>query len=143
MTQLIEGHFKIKVTLIGRGDTLDPEFWTAYFGTLPHFSARKGELSYSPNGRLRETPHFWGVWNYRCQTKAIRSIDDGVLSLMKALKLPRYDFKKILVAQGCEAILSIYVNNVDGKHPPHYGKTTTDFLESTGAELSLDVYPSG
>jgi hypothetical protein len=139
MTRLIGGKFRTKVTLVLRGDALRPEFWTAYFGVPPDFSVRKGELSRSPNGKLRETPHFWGVWNYRCQSKNIVTVDEGVMLLMKALKMPRRDFKKALSDTGCEAILSIFVDNSDGKNPGHYGQITSDFLASTGAELNLDV----
>jgi len=131
--------YPTKVTLVLRGHTLNPDFWSAYFGIQPDFSARKGEITRTPNGSLRVAPHIWGVWNYRCKSKSITSIDEGVLILMKALKLPRADFKQQLAATGCEAILSIFVDNSDGKYPPRYGQVTNDFLASTGAELSLDV----
>lgn len=139
MSRLKSGRHSIQVSIVLRGDQLNPEFWTAYFGLQPDFSARKGEFTRRPNGKISETPHIWGVWNYRCKSRNISSIDEGVLLLMKALKLPRADFKKQLAASGCEAILSIFVDNSDGKNPPNYGKITTDFLESTGADLNLDV----
>lgn len=139
MSLLKSGRHNIQVSLVLRGDQLNPDFWTAYFGVRPDHSARKGDITRTPKGTLRAAPHLWGVWNYSCKSKKIKSIDEGVLILMKALKLPRSDFKQQLAATGCEAILSIFVANSDGKNPAKYGKATEDFLASTGADLNLDV----
>lgn len=139
MSHSLHDRLPTKVSLVLRGDQLRPEFWTAYFSVTPDHCARKGEITRTPNGKLRVAPHIWGVWNYRCKSKNITSIDEGVLMLMKALKLPRADFKQQLAATGCEAILSIFVDNMDGKNPARYGQVTNDFLASTGAELNLDV----
>ncbi|MBS7803384.1 DUF4279 domain-containing protein [Rhizobiales bacterium TNE-4] len=67
--------YPTKVTLVLRGHTLNPEFWSAYFGIQPDFSARKGEITRTPNGNLRFAPHIWGVWNYRCKSKSDSSVE--------------------------------------------------------------------
>ena len=122
-----------------RGDHLNPDFWSAYLGVKADYAARKGDIVGSTKGTRRQAFHIWGVWNYECKSPNITSIDEGVLILMKALKLPRADFKQQLAATGCEAILSIFVDNMDGQNPARYGQVTNDFLTSTGAELNLDV----
>lgn len=131
--------YPTKVTLVLRGHTLNPDFWSAYFGIQPDFSARKGEITRTPNGSLRVAPHIWGVWNYATKSSNIRTIDEGVMLLVKALRLPRADFKNVLRSEGCEAILSVFVDNADGTTPPIQGDITATFLKSTGAELSLTV----
>ena len=128
-----------KVSIVLRDDTLNPDFWSDYFGIQADFSARKGEITRTPKGNLRVAPHLWGVWNYQCKSTSLASIDEGVLILIKALKFPRADFRQVLAAHGCEAILGIFVDNSDGRNPPLYGKVTQDFIDHTGADLSLTV----
>lgn len=139
MKKSLVAKYPTKVSLVLRGDHLKPEFWSAYFGVKADFSARKGDITRTPKGNFRVAPHIWGVWNYESKSKKTNVIDDGVLALMKALNLPRADFKDQLTLSGCEAILSIFVDNSDGQNPPNYGKVTQDFLANTGAELNLDV----
>ena len=127
------------VGLVLRGHRLNPDFWSTYFGVQRDFSARKGEIARIPKGHLRVAPHIWGVWSYATKSSNIRTIDEGVMLLVKALRLPRADFKNVLRSEGCEAILSVFVDNADGTTPPIQGDITATFLKSTGAELSLTV----
>lgn len=130
---------RLEISFGFRGNRLKPDFWSAYLGMKADYAAKKGDIVGSTKGKRRQAFHIWGVWNYKCKSKHINSIDEGVFILMKALKLPRSDFKQQLAATGCEAILSIFVDNSDGKNPAKYGRVTEEFLASTGAQLNLDV----
>lgn len=123
------------------GDTLDPEFWTAYFGLEPDTSVTKGQPFMTPSGRLSRFPGRTGVWGV--SSKAfVRSdlLEPHLRYLVQSLNLPRPDLRQLLADKNVKMRFFCYWDNESGDRVPDVPEDIRQLCESLGGIVEIDEY---
>ena len=93
-------------SLILRGESLDPRFWTEFFGANPSSWARSGGFVSRSGGLLTRTKSSTGLWTFNLENPPPnRLIDSQVEALAEALNLPRVEFVESLINSRVSAVI--------------------------------------
>jgi hypothetical protein len=123
------------------GDSLDPDFWTAYFGIAADFSVVKGQRFMTPSGRLSSAPGRTGVWGVRSKAVVRRDLLEPHLRyLIRHLNLPRADLYQLLAEKGARMRFFCYWNNGSGDRLPDVPDDIRAMMEAMGGTIEIDEY---
>lgn len=129
------------VTFSVAGDTLNPEFWTAYFGVPSDFSVVKGQRFKTPSGRLSSVPGRTGVWGIRSKT-AVRSdlLEPHLRYLVERLNFPHPDLRQLLLDKDVHMRFFCYWENEAGDRVPDVPDDVRTMMEEMGGTIEIDEY---
>ncbi|BCQ24547.1 DUF4279 domain-containing protein [Caballeronia sp. NK8] len=122
-------------------DTLDPAFWTAYFGGAPDWSMIKGQHFVTPSGRLSSVPARVGGWGVGSE-HAVQSdaLEPHLRYLIIRLGLPRVGFRELLNQQEARMRFFCYWDNYSGDRVPEVPDDIRIMIESMGGTIEIDEY---
>ena len=122
--------------------TLEPKFWTDYFGIAPDHSHRKGEHFLTPSGRLSTGVAWIGAWLFDTDSK-VRSdlLDPHIAFLVDRFVLPRGDLPQILQDRSANMRLFCYWDNGSGNRVPHISQHLRDIVTLSGGTIEIDIHP--
>jgi hypothetical protein len=128
-------------TLYVTGPTVQPSFWTEYFGVKPSRSSTKGERFILPSGRISPRPAQLGLWGFRSGPHVKSDFLTPHLTFIKSyLSLPRSDARKLLKAQGATIALWCYWDNESGDRIADIPAFMYETMEKMGGTIELDEY---
>ncbi len=123
------------------GDTLVPDFWTAYFGIEPSLQVAKGKLFRTPLGQSRASGRT-GVWSYSSRSAVHDdALDPHVSFLIARLCLPRTDLPLLLSEKGATMRVFCYWNNYTGGRTPIVSPSSRTAIQLSGGTVDIDEYP--
>jgi len=123
------------------GNTLEPAFWSAYFGVEPDMAIIKGQPFVTPSGRPSSTPGRIGIWRVGSKT-AVRSdsLEPHLRYLIEHLSLPRADLRQLLRDKGANMRFFCYWDNEFGDRIPDVPADIRAMVESMGGTIEIDEY---
>jgi len=129
------------VTFYISGDTLEPAFWSAYFGVKPDFAIIKGQPFVTPSGRPSRFPGRVGLWRVGSRT-TVRSdsLEPHLRYLIEHLGLPRADFPQLLKDRNANMRFFCYWDNEHGDRVPDVPADVRAMVESMGGTVEIDEY---
>lgn len=136
-----DAHQLAHATFSIAGDSLDPEFWTAYFGVLPDTSVIKGQPFKTSSGRLSSAPGRTGVWSVKSKSM-IRSdsLEPHLRYLVERLAFPRSDLPELLQRRGERMRFFCYWANYTGDRVPDVPDDIRVMMEALGGIIEIDEY---
>ncbi|MCC8396239.1 DUF4279 domain-containing protein [Paraburkholderia sp. MMS20-SJTR3] len=138
---MTDTHRLAHVSFTVTGESLRPEFWSAYFGVVPDFSAVKGERFTTPSGQLSSVPGRTGVWAVRSEI-VIRSdtLEPHLRYLLARLRLPRSDLRQVLADNGARMRFLCYWDNESGDRVPDVPADIRVMVAAMGGTVEIDEY---
>lgn len=138
---MTNAHQSAFVSFSVAGDSLDPEFWTTYFGVDPATSVVKGQHFLTPSGRLSTVPGRTGVWGVRSEA-AIHSdsLEPHLRYLVHRLKFPRADLRQLLADKSAHMRFFCYWDNRSGDRVPDVPDDIRAMMEAMGGTIEIDEY---
>jgi hypothetical protein len=123
------------------GDSLNPEFWTTYFGIAPDFAVVKGQRFKTPSGRLSSMPGRTGVWGIDSET-AVHSdlLEPHFRFLVRHLNFPRTDLRQLLTDKSAHMRFFCYWVNEAGDRVPDVPDDIRAMMEAMGGTVEIDEY---
>lgn len=136
-----DAHQLAHATFSIAGDSLDPEFWTAYFDVSPDTAVTKGQPFKTPSGRLSSAPGRTGVWSVKSKSM-IRSdsLEPHLRYLAERLALPRSDLRGLLERTGARMRFFCYWYNETGDRVPDVPDNIRAMMEAMGGTVEIDEY---
>ncbi|SAK62692.1 hypothetical protein AWB76_03295 [Caballeronia temeraria] len=136
-----EPHARAHATLVISGDSVEPEYWTRYFGVTPSSVRTKGQCYRYPSGKISTRPATTGYWAFGSKT-AIRSdqLAPHLACLTETLALPRVDLRERLQAQGAEVALWCFWINDTGDRVPDVPDEIRAMMDAIGGTIEIDEY---
>jgi hypothetical protein len=134
-------HARAHATLIISGDSVSPEFWTAYFGMEPDRQISKGQPFLLPSGKLSSRPGKLGLWAVESKA-AVRSdqLTPHLQYLRRRLGLPRGELRDLARTQGAKLALWCYWMNDTGDRVPDVPDDIRVMVETMGGTVEIDEY---
>ncbi|MBB2979201.1 MULTISPECIES: DUF4279 domain-containing protein [Paraburkholderia] len=134
-------HALAHAAFIISGDSVLPQFWSAYFGVRPDREITKGQPFELPSGKQSPRPGKLGLWAVESKP-AVRSDSLGphLKYLVGRLGLPRADFREVAAAQGAKVALWCYWMNERGDRVPDVPDDIRALLEAMGGTVEIDEY---
>jgi hypothetical protein len=134
-------HALAHATFIISGDSVNPEFWTSYFGVQPSRVITKGQPFQLPSGKLSSRPGKLGLW--ALESKAAVSSDclgPHLQYITNYLGLPRADLRELVRRQGGKMAMWCYWMNETGDRVPDVPDDIRAMIESIGGTIEIDEY---
>lgn len=134
-------HALAHATFIISGDSVNPEFWTSYFGVQPSRVITKGQRYQLPSGKLSTRPGKLGLWAFESKA-AVRSdcLRLHLQYLTKCLGLPRTDLHELVRRQGGKMAVWCYWMNETGDRVPDVPDDIRSMIEAMGGTIEIDEY---
>ena len=123
------------------GDSVSPEFWTAYFAVPPDIAITKGDPINDPTGQRRTLTRRTGVWGVRSEP-GVKSdaLEPHLRYLIARLHLPRADLPELLARSDASARFFCYWDNESGDRVPDVPDDIRELCESQGIAIDIDEY---
>ncbi|PVX74644.1 DUF4279 domain-containing protein [Paraburkholderia unamae] len=138
---MANGHQLAYVSFLVSGDSVDPAFWSEYFGILPDTSVVKDQHFKTPSGRVSSVPGRTGVWGVRSKTAiSSDSLEPHLRYLIKYLNLPRTDLRQVLTDKGASMRFFCYWDNESGDRVPDVPDDISAMMEAMGGTVEIDEY---
>ena len=120
------------------GDSLDPDFWTPYFGVIPQISTRKGDEYVIRGTKLKKRTGVWGTYRIKI---LILSNDASVHAqyIIDLLKLPRVGRRGLLRKHRVGMRFFYYVNSEE-ENNLEMPNEMKGLLASCGIDVQFDIY---
>ena len=140
-SEMSKGHQLAYASFSVAGDSLDPEFWSEYFGVPPDFAVVKGQRFTTPSGRLSSAPGRTGVWGMRSKA-AVRSdsLEPHLRYLIERLNLPRAELRQLLAEKGARMRFFCYWDNESGDRVPDVPNDILAMMQAMGGTVEIDEY---
>ncbi len=134
-------HALAHATFIISGESVSPEFWSAYFGTQPDRAITKGQSFKLPSGKPSPHPGRFGLWAVESKA-AVQSdsLSPHLEYLTTRLGLPRADLREFAKAQGAKVALWCYWMNETGDRVPDVPDDIRAVMEAMGGAIEIDEY---
>ncbi|WP_121316967.1 DUF4279 domain-containing protein [Paraburkholderia sp. RAU2J] len=134
-------HALAHATFIISGDSVNPEFWTSYFGVQPNRSITKGQPYQLPSGKLSPHPGKFGLWAVESKV-AVRSdcLGPHLQYIKNYLVLPRADLHDLVREQGGKMAVWCYWMNETGDRVPDVPDDIRATMEAMGGTIEIDEY---
>ena len=134
-------HALAHATFIISGESVSPQFWSAYFGMQPDREISKGQSFKLPSGKPSPHPGKLGLWAVESKG-AVQSdhLSPHLIYLMGRLGLPRADLRELVKAQGAKVALWCYWMNERGNRVPDVPDDIRAMIEAMGGTVEIDEY---
>jgi hypothetical protein len=134
-------HALAHATFIISGESVSPEFWSAYFDVQPDREITKGQSLRLPSGKPSTRPGKLGLWAVESKA-AVHSNHLGphLKYLTARLGLPRADLRELAQAQGAKVALWCYWSNETGDRVPDVPDDTRAMMKALGGTIEIDEY---
>ena len=121
-------------------DSLDPPFWTRYFGVEPDSAFMKGQRFKTPSGRMSRMPGRTGVWRYSSRDRLhADDIDPHISFLISSLALPRPELPALLRSKDVRMVISCFWYHELGElHQAVVGADLRRIIEISGGVIDID-----
>lgn len=123
------------------GDTLAPDFWTAYFGVTPDTAIVKGQPFTTPSGRQSRTPGRVGLWGIGSKA-FVRSdqLEPHLRYLAERLNLSRPGLRELLEREQVKVRFWCYWDNESGDRVPDVPDDIRAMMAAIGGTIEIDEY---
>jgi hypothetical protein len=123
------------------GDSLDPVFWTNYFGFTPDTVLIKGVAFTTPSGRPSKFPARTGAWGISSREAVVSNdLTPHIEYLVSKLLLPRPDLPKLLEQRGETMRCFCYWANYAGDRVPVIDPRLEAAIKESGGYIEIDEY---
>ena len=122
------------------GDTVEPTFWTAYFGVSPDTAIEKGKPFVTPSGRPGG-PGRVGLWGVSSKL-LVRSdnLSPHLRCLTERLNLTRGDLPQVVAEKGVRLRFFCYWRNQGGDRAPDIPQDIRVIMETLGGTIEIDEH---
>lgn len=134
-------HALAHATFIISGASVQPDFWTLYFGVQPDREIEKGQPFKLPSGDLSPRAGKLGLWAVESKA-AVQSDQLGphLKYLFDRLGLPRADLRELAAARDAKMALWCYWTNETGDRVPDVSSDVREMMEALGGTVEIDEY---
>jgi hypothetical protein len=140
-THATKPHALAHATLIISGESVEPEFWTSFFGIQPSRTITKGKPYMLPSGRMSPRPGKLGLWAVESRPAVESDALSPHLRYIKSyLGLPRIQVRELMQAQGANLALWCYWDNASGDRVPDVPADIRAMMDEMGGTIEIDEY---
>lgn len=123
------------------GTTVQPAFWTKYFGLSPDIAITKGDPISDPTGQNRAMTRRTGVWGIESKRHVDSdSLEPHLRHLVERLALPRPDLRQHVEEAGARMRFFCYWDNESGHRVPDVPNDIRAMMEAMGGTIEVDEY---
>ena len=134
-------HALAHATFIISGESVSPQFWSAYFGVQPDRAIIKGQPYILPSAKASPRLGKLGLWAVESKAE-VHSDHPGphVRYHASRLGLPRADLRELAKGQRAKVALWRYWMNEAGNRVPDVPDDIRAMMEAMGGTVEIDEY---
>ncbi|MEA3083904.1 MAG: hypothetical protein QOC89_1601 [Paraburkholderia sp.] len=134
-------HALAHATFIISGESVDPAFWTSYFGVRPSSIIVKGEPYLYPSGKSSKHPGKIGFWSFESAGEVHSDqLEPHLRWLVEALKLPRAELRELITESRAKMFFWCYWANYAGDRISDVPDDIQAMMASLGGTIEIDEY---